>query len=177
MLKKTCRFSLLSLTVGLVSLPAQAAQIGTQVTTQTAVLTGDNNQIFQFSNQVNAPQLSWSLEGFSQAGQTDKQVTTQTAVLTGNNNQIFQFSNQVNAPQPSESFGALDGQGGLKIPEGFAVGTSLTFSPNSDPTPVPEPNSVWGNLAVGAFGTGLLVKRQLKKRRKWKSANLELIKK
>ena len=163
--KKTYTFSLLSLTIGLVSLPAQAAQIGTQVTTQTAVITGDDNQIFQSSNQVNASQLSSWLKEISQVGQIGTQITTQTATITGNNNQIFQLSNQVNAPQLSSWFRALDEQYGLKSPAGLAFGADGNlYVSDFEPIPVPEPDLMWGNLALSAFATGLLLKRQLRKR-------------
>ena len=100
MRKNLCAFGLiLTATLGLASVPAYAdEQVNTQVTNQSAGAVGDNNTIYQQSNQISVQQLK--NRGRSNSGSQDNlQQTDQGAAAVGSGNYIEQLSNQTNVQQ------------------------------------------------------------------------------
>jgi hypothetical protein len=100
MRKNLCAFGLiLTATLGFASVPARADdQVNTQVTNQSAGAVGDNNTIYQQSDQISIQQLKKRGRGDSGL-QDNLQQTDQGAAAVGSQNYIEQHSNQTNVQQ------------------------------------------------------------------------------
>lgn len=80
---------------------------------------------------------------------------TPFTVLSGQAPDSFAYSNEIDISE-GDLFGTL----ALNYSDGF-TGT-ITYRGDTDNLIIPEPSSVWGLLAVGAFGAGSLLKRRHK---------------
>jgi hypothetical protein len=90
---------ILTATLSFASVPAHAdEQVNTQVTNQSAGAVGDNNTIYQQSNQTSIQQLKKRGRG-NAATQDNLQQTDQGAAAVGSGNYIEQQSNQLNVQQ------------------------------------------------------------------------------
>jgi hypothetical protein len=106
MIKRAYAIGLLSFaTLGFASLPAQAEQVSTQVTNQSAAAVGNGNYINQTSYQTNIQQRIRIQKGaiyspiYTTTPQASYQEVQQNAGAVGNDNYIEQHSNQVNVQQ------------------------------------------------------------------------------
>lgn len=94
--------------LGTTSLPAFADTATEQVGTQTATITGDNNQVIQVINQVT---VNGGGRGRTHTTSTATvQDAAQGAVVQGSGNSVYQESNQVNVNGSSENRGRRNGQ-------------------------------------------------------------------
>jgi hypothetical protein len=100
MRKNLCAFGLiLTATLGFASVPAHAdEQVNTQITNQSAGAVGNNNTIYQQSDQISIQELKKRGSGGS-GTQDNLQQTDQGAAAIGTGNYIEQQSNQVNVQQ------------------------------------------------------------------------------
>lgn len=99
---------ILTATLGFASLPAHAdEQVNTQITNQSAGAVGDNNTIYQESNQLSIQQLK-KRGGGDSVRQDNLQRTDQGAAAVGRGNYIDQRSSVTNVQQhqqkPARSF-------------------------------------------------------------------------
>jgi len=95
-----CAFGLiLTATLGISSVPAHAdEQVNTQITNQSAGAVGDNNTIYQQSDQLSIQQMK-KRGGGDSVRQDNLQRTDQGAAAVGSGNYIDQRSSVVNVQQ------------------------------------------------------------------------------
>jgi hypothetical protein len=95
-----CAFGLiLTATLGISSVPAHAdEQVNTQITNQSAGAVGENNTIYQESNQLSIQQLK-KRGGGDSVRQDNLQRTDQGAAAVGRGNYIDQRSSVTNVQQ------------------------------------------------------------------------------
>ncbi|NJM67995.1 MAG: hypothetical protein HC851_21190 [Acaryochloris sp. RU_4_1] len=101
MLKTTHLLSLLSIAaISLVSFPARADQINTQVVNQEAAAVGTNNTIYQDANQTSVQQNQrYRVRSQSTTTQDNLQELQQSAGAVGEGNHIEQNTHQINVQQ------------------------------------------------------------------------------
>ncbi len=117
MIKQAYAIGLLSFaTLGFASLPAQAEQVSTQITNQSAAAVGNGNYINQTSYQTNIQQRIKIQRGATYAPvytsapstQDNYQEVQQSAGAVGNDNYIEQRSNQVNVQRRMNKIEKVD---------------------------------------------------------------------
>lgn len=104
--------------ISILAMPAFAETATQQVGTQSATITGDNNQVTQVISQVNIshPGLGRGLANnnrrttVSSPSQATVQDAYQGVVIDGSNNSVYQESTQINVQQNRQQPGRRTGQ-------------------------------------------------------------------